>query len=163
MLVRLFVACTTFLLLICGVLQQEDHDGYKGVHLFFMPRENWEMDEGRGMLHEEEYYLEREYSFGVGKHEFDLDSGHDNSGPEREFATMHSAFGTNSAHAASVSLESAHETDPSSNELPFLLQVSDLPFVRSTFIGSTYLSALQNTWTASTPTPPPRSRGGYMS
>lgn len=53
---RVFMACVTFLLLTMTVMQRVDRDGYQATHLFFMPRENWEMDEGRGMLHEEEYY-----------------------------------------------------------------------------------------------------------
>src|SRR5437868_2259661 len=53
---RIFTACATFLLLTMAVMQRADQDGYQATHLFFTPRQNWEMDEGRGMLHEEEYY-----------------------------------------------------------------------------------------------------------
>ena len=53
---RLFLACNILVVLTMVVMQREDHDGYQGTHLFFMPRKNWEMDEGRGMLYEEEYY-----------------------------------------------------------------------------------------------------------
>jgi hypothetical protein len=53
---RLFVACTTLMLLTATVMEREDQDGYQATHLFFMPRQSWEMDGGRGMLYEEEYY-----------------------------------------------------------------------------------------------------------
>ena len=55
--VRVFVAFCTFLSLTITVFHREDHDGYQATHLFFMPRRNWEMDQGRGMLYEEEHYL----------------------------------------------------------------------------------------------------------
>ena len=53
---RLFVACSTLVLLTATVLHREDHDGYQATHLFFMPRQNWEMDGGHRMLYEEEHY-----------------------------------------------------------------------------------------------------------
>src|SRR5438552_3540693 len=53
---RVFTACVTFLLLTMTVMQRADQDGYQATHLFFMPRQSWEMDQGRGMLHEEDYY-----------------------------------------------------------------------------------------------------------
>ena len=54
--VQAFTACATLLLLTATVTHRADQDGYQAAHLFFVPRQNWEMDEGRGMLHEEEYY-----------------------------------------------------------------------------------------------------------
>ncbi|HYP40766.1 MAG TPA: hypothetical protein VEX13_10445 [Chloroflexia bacterium] len=53
---RIFTACITVMLLGATVMYRADHDGYQGTHLFFMPRKNWEMDFGRGMLYEEEHY-----------------------------------------------------------------------------------------------------------
>jgi multiple sugar transport system permease protein len=55
---RVFMALIIFTTLTMTVMQREDHDGYQATHLFFMPRETWEMDEGRGMLYEEEHYAE---------------------------------------------------------------------------------------------------------
>jgi hypothetical protein len=55
---QVFTTCATFLLLTATVMQRADDDGFQATHLFFMPRRAWEMDEGRGMLHEEEYYRE---------------------------------------------------------------------------------------------------------
>jgi hypothetical protein len=37
-------------------MQRDDVDGYQAAHLFFMPRQDWEMDEGVGMLHDSSYY-----------------------------------------------------------------------------------------------------------
>jgi hypothetical protein len=51
-----FTACATLLLLTSTVMHRPDEDGYQAAHLFFMPRGTWEMDQGRGMLHGEEYY-----------------------------------------------------------------------------------------------------------
>jgi hypothetical protein len=53
---RLFTACAALLLLTVTVLQRDDPDGYQAAHLFFMPRQSWEMDEGVGMLHDADYY-----------------------------------------------------------------------------------------------------------
>jgi hypothetical protein len=53
---RLFTACAALLLLTSTVLQHDDPDGYQATHLFFMPRQSWEMDGGVGMLHEPDYY-----------------------------------------------------------------------------------------------------------
>ncbi len=56
LLARVFVAFCTLVTLTATIMHRPDHDGYQGTHLFFMPRKNWEMDEGRGMLYEEEHY-----------------------------------------------------------------------------------------------------------
>src|SRR6476661_744294 len=53
---RLFTASAALLLLTVTVLQRNDVDGYQAAHLFFMPRQSWEMDEGVGMLHGASYY-----------------------------------------------------------------------------------------------------------
>lgn len=53
---RGFIAAATLILLTATVMYQPDRDGYQGTHLFFMPRESWEMDAGRGMLHGPDYY-----------------------------------------------------------------------------------------------------------
>ncbi len=53
---RLFTACAALLLLTSTVLQRNDPDGYQATHLFFMPRQTWEMDGGVGMLHDPDYY-----------------------------------------------------------------------------------------------------------
>lgn len=53
---RVFTALNILMLLTLVVPHREDHDGYQATHLYFMPRDNWEMDEGRGMLYEEEHY-----------------------------------------------------------------------------------------------------------
>jgi hypothetical protein len=53
---RLFTACAALLLLTATVLERNDPDGYQATHLFFMPRQNWEMDLGLGMLHDPDYY-----------------------------------------------------------------------------------------------------------
>jgi hypothetical protein len=53
---RVALAVVTFLTLTLTVMHREDVDGYQATHLFFMPRKNWEMDQGRGMLYEAEYY-----------------------------------------------------------------------------------------------------------
>jgi len=55
--VRLFIACTTLILLGLTVSQRDDNDGFQAAHLFFMPRTSWEMDQGTGMLHTDEYYV----------------------------------------------------------------------------------------------------------
>lgn len=55
---RLIVACTTLVLLTVTILQRQDGDGYQATHLFFMPRNTWEMDQGRAMLYDEEHYHE---------------------------------------------------------------------------------------------------------
>jgi hypothetical protein len=53
---QVLLLCATLVLLTITVLQRPDHDGYQATHLFFVPRENWEMDFGRGMFHEKELY-----------------------------------------------------------------------------------------------------------
>jgi hypothetical protein len=53
---RLFTACAALLLLTITVMPRDDADGYQAVHLFFMPRQNWEMGQGVGMLHDASYY-----------------------------------------------------------------------------------------------------------
>jgi hypothetical protein len=53
---RVLLAVVTFLTLTLTVMHREDSDGYQATHLFFIPRRNWEMDQGRGMLYEPEYY-----------------------------------------------------------------------------------------------------------
>ena len=58
---RLVVACTTLVLLTITVLQRQDGDGYQATHLFFMPRNTWEMDQGREMLYEEEHYRDMDW------------------------------------------------------------------------------------------------------
>jgi hypothetical protein len=77
---RLFVAVTTLMLLTATVWHQPDHDGYQGTHLFFMPRSNWEMDEGRGMLYDEEHYrgmdLLRNYGEGAFEREYEEEEGY---------------------------------------------------------------------------------------
>lgn len=75
---RVFMALSTFLLLTVTVLQTDDRDGYQATHLFFMPRDNWEMDLGQGMLFDEEHYqavdleIVREEAYGP---EGDIDAG----------------------------------------------------------------------------------------
>lgn len=54
---RIFVTFTTAMLVTSTIMYRPDHDGYQGTHLFFMPRESWEMDYGRGKLYEDAYYL----------------------------------------------------------------------------------------------------------
>ena len=53
---RVLLAIVSFLTLTLTVMHREDADGYQAAHLFFMPRRNWEMDHGRGMLYEPKHY-----------------------------------------------------------------------------------------------------------
>ncbi|MGA7729762.1 MAG: hypothetical protein WCD37_00670 [Chloroflexia bacterium] len=53
---RVVLALVSFFTLTLTVMHREDADGYQATHLFFMPRRNWEMDHGRGMLYEPHYY-----------------------------------------------------------------------------------------------------------
>jgi hypothetical protein len=50
------LALITLLTLTIIVPARPDRDGFQAAHFFFMPRATWEMDEGRGMLHPDEWY-----------------------------------------------------------------------------------------------------------
>lgn len=50
------LALITLLTLTITVPARPDRDGFQAAHFFFMPRATWEMDEGRGMLHPDEWY-----------------------------------------------------------------------------------------------------------
>ncbi len=152
--VRLFVACTTFLLLTSAVMHRQDHDGYQATHLFFMPRENWEMDKGRGMLYEEEHYV----SFETGElNERDLTGyEHEYGYDERERIEVSSSPLEHGDTLGPTISRIPHSPDLSGSQLPVLYAVETLILGVHCSFGDEEQTPLVHLWRGSTPTPPPR-------
>ncbi len=158
---RLFIACTTILLLTSTVMQVEDRDGYQATHLLFMPRETWEMDEARGMLHDEEYYRE------IDLEEFAADvigiadfRGSDLYQQAESVVNISSRGNGNwfpHPHAGPVIMRrSPHSPAPPGNEVPvvqaFHLSTPNAWQPLATLEDSPFAIA----WQADVPSPPPR-------
>lgn len=161
---RLFVACTTFMLLTITVMQREDHDGYQATHLFFMPRENWEMDEGREMLYEEEYYTRMDLP-AVAKDAYgqpDVESvgaryerEHGSSFAERNYSQDSAHSGSGHTHGAALH-RAPHMPGFEGNELPLVFTLAAItPDSNESFAGG---GPLMNSsiWQGDVPSPPPR-------
>jgi hypothetical protein len=159
---RLFMACLTFLMLTITIMQREDPDGYQATHLFFMPRQNWEMDLGREMLFKEEYYRNvdldalAEEMFGRPASELvNTSNERDEQAALREYIVEHDSTLT-STHPQSPALHKPSYTSLAGNQLPTLYTLAaiapdsiegfaiDQPLMRPSI------------WQGDTPTPPPR-------
>jgi hypothetical protein len=176
---RLFLACNLFVVLTMVVMQREDHDGYQGTHLFFMPRKNWEMDEGRGMLYEEEYYrdvdmelladeLNAEYESAWEREPEGEESLAAHAGDEEEYEYEYeyedygeysSREGDNTSAASGPTVRrTPHERNYRDNDIPLspvlLLRVDEAAIHLSLERQSLEPVA----WQGDVPTPPPRKR-----
>ena len=157
--VQVLTSCVTFLLLTATVMPRPDEDGYQGIHLFFMPRLNWEMDEGRGMLHEEEYYRE------IDEHEMleevygrDVDSleEYDDEEPSVDTASERD-YERGGYHSDKLMLRGTpHRQSFSSNEMPavkpFDASLTGAHLVAMSREPSIYMMG----WQPDVPSPPPR-------
>lgn len=160
--VRLFVAVATLMLLTATVWYQPDHDGYQGTHLFFTPRRNWEMDEGRGMLYEEEHYgyVDRLHSYGerAFEREHEYEEYYESyssyeQGDEDEYGEIKVGDGSSGTGVRRVH----HAPRMPENQLP-----SDCCFEATIFyfgqpIVLELITARPHSWLGEVPTPPPRS------
>jgi len=143
-------------------MQREDRDGYQATHLFFMPRENWEIDEGKGMLHEPEYYRDVDVEVLVEEelgnyYSYDEHLPVGTSGlqtAESHLATIRDASNANS-HKPTLS---AARSVPnlSGNEIPVQQTgTNDLRGMNQSVIMLLTIVPL-TIWVGDTPTPPPR-------
>jgi len=143
-------------------MQRQDRDGYQATHLFFMPRETWEMDEGKGMLHEPEYYYNVDTEILV----------EEELGNYYEYQ-QHSSQDYSSAKAAKsslIELRSNHNTD---SHAPTLVASHNVPNLNGNeipvgYTGADNLSGMSQSilvlftivplvmWLGDIPTPPPR-------
>ena len=159
---RLFTACAALLLLTVTVMQRDDRDGYQATHLFFMPRENWEIDEGRGMLHEPEYYRDVDVEVLV---EEELGNYYSYD--------QHSAANSPASRAAESELSALRVVSNANSHNPILTAARSIPNLSGNEIpvqqtGTNHLWGPDQSvimlltivpltiWVGDTPTPPPR-------
>ena len=136
---RIFLICATLVLLTITVLQRPDHDGYQSTHLFFMPRETWEMDFGRGMLHTKEHYRQMDvYQTVAELHGPQKANGVHLQGPTVTRTPTESAHGVNGIFLAFVAIAFLSP----SKQTSIFEEVAIRP----------------DTWKDDVPSPPPRSR-----
>lgn len=175
-----WVALAVFSLLTATVWYKEDHDGYQGTHLFFMPRKTWERDEGRGMLYKEEHYrridraLAVEELFGPGaryeeyeeygeyeeyeeEYEEYKEEEYEEYEAEYEVETTVSSQNPQSAYTPSPALrKSRHVPPPPGNEMPVNVTVQAV-FPQTKPIPTPDLAPSPPiAWVGDVPTPPPR-------
>lgn len=176
---RLFVVFTTVMLLTSTIMYRPDHDGYQATHLFFMPRESWEMDGGRGMLYEESHYLDMDLrvlaaeTYGLPSTE-EGERGWDHKEYEwgnpatagqnlaSEEQAEHRAYTEASdvwhgpTHGP-VLRKMPHAPNLTGNTIPLLNPVEALAADHMSLVLSAELVSFPIPWEGSIPTPPPRS------
>lgn len=160
---RLFVAVTTLMLLTATVWHQPDHDGYQGTHLFFMPRSNWEMDEGRGMLYDEEHYrgmdLLRNYGEGAFEREYEEEEGYYESIPAYEEGDEgeYGEIPIDDELSGPAFRRMPHTPRMPENQLPSDCHIEALIFYFGQPVMVEPLVVRSHSWRGEVSTPPPRS------
>jgi len=167
--VRIFVISTTLLLLTITVMQSEDPDGYQATHLVFMPRNIWEMDDGRGMLHDPDYYnsIDNEaYDSWSGWYQGMLRQAAKANREDLKSSSVHSVLSLNLSVVSSRHHPTLRHNMPLSglagNQIP--LGYTPIPKETNTtqwFVYEAY-SSLPMVWWADTLTPPPRLYSGTL-
>ena len=168
---RVFVACCTLVTLTATIMYRPDHDGYQGTHLFFMPRKNWEMDEGRGMLYEEEHYRRADLYTAAAElygeerlegFEVEADSEREESYKEyeEEYEEYREDYSTSGSEeiAGPAFRKAPHHPNLSGNEIPLAYGlVIKIPDTEQ-FLTIERKVMRPTIWRGKTPTPPPRTR-----
>lgn len=169
LLARVFVACCTLVTLTATIMHRPDHDGYQGTHLFFMPRKNWEMDEGRGMLYEEEHYrradlytaaaeLYGEEALEDFEGELDREREEEYKEYEEEYAKYREDYNDSGSGeiAGPAFRKMPHQPNLSGNEIPLayglVIKIPD----SEQYLEIERRPIRPTVWRGKTPTPPPR-------
>src|SRR5438105_1754533 len=156
---RLFMAWATFVLLTITTMQRQDYDGYQATHLFFTPRQSWEMDQGRGMLYEEERYREMDLQALVAETtggEADLSS--------QAWEGSYRAAGPNGSNEESAAPHSQspalrrmpYSPGQAGHEIPLAFSLAAILPAASLFFAGGGGAIRAGTWQGETPTPPPQ-------
>jgi len=171
---RVFVACCTLVTLTATIMHRPDHDGYQGTHLFFMPRKNWEMDEGRGMLYEEEHYRRADLYTAAAElygeeslegFEGELDREREEEYKEEseeyeeyeEYQEDYEESGSEET-AGPAFRKAPHHPNLSGNEIPLAYGlVIEIPGTEQ-YLANERSLIRPTVWRSKTPTPPPRTR-----
>lgn len=157
--VRLFMACTTFLLLTITVLQTEDPDGYQATHLFFMPRSTWEMDGGVAMLYAREQSKQAEpgqlgaWSAGPAVDQGERTAAVVSGPPVSVTSYSYGRYGQLSPRIQ----ESSSPNNAWGNQVFVSYSIEIPPPVSVHYDVDSGASPVPGTWRADIPTPPPRS------
>ena len=96
-LLRLFMAFNILITLAATIMYRPDHDGYQGTHLFFMPRQNWDIDNHRELPFLPEEFRDVDFLAGLaelrdGQHGAWLIRHHPDLAAELNYRAKHKGF-----------------------------------------------------------------------